>query len=420
MGWNELWGRKKPVEDLSYSGSAVPEYNYNNSVISEEEAMEIPTFQACVNIITNTIAQLDFKLIKHEDDDNIEIKDDIRLRYLNKEPNDEMTSMTFKKALIKDYLLYGEGIVKINRDLNDITSLYYIPAKDVETITKLYDGYKRYSEVTLRNIAGETKFNDYELMRILRDSKNGFTGLGILEENTEVLRTALRELKYSNDLFNNGAMPAGIVTVPKLTREKFSNFKSAWRESFQGEGKAGKTVIVEEGVKYQPVSFDPGNLQLSEMKKSLTTEICKIFNVPESMINNSANKYNSNERNNIFFLQYCLSPIISSFEATVNKNLLLESEKNDYEFIIDTTNIMKLTQSELVDIVSKEFNNGLISFNEARNKLNRNTIDSQDDYYSMSLGNVLYKYNKDEFIIPNTLDTQAEGSVVEENGNSQS
>ena len=58
-----------------------------------------------------------------------------------------------------------------------------------------------------------------------------------------------------------------------------------------------------------------------------TSEIARLFNVPESMINSNLNKYNSNAAENLHFLQYTLSPIISAFESALDKSLLLESEK---------------------------------------------------------------------------------------------
>lgn len=423
MGWSDIWGKKatKKIASPQYKENVSVEYFYNApEEIDEEKAMSIPTFEACVNIIANTIAQLDFKLIKHEDKNNIEIKDDHRLYLLNIEPNAEMTASTFKKALIRDYLLYGAGIVKIDRDLNYINELYYLPSNQTSTKVYTYDGYKRYSKLTLQNVYGITEFNDYDLMRVLRDSPNGFTGKGILDENKKLLEVALKELNYSNDILKNSAMPTGALVFPeKLSDEAFARVASSWKELYSGSQNVGRTAILEGGADYKQINLDPNKLQLSDMKKSLVSEICKVFGVPESMINDSANKYNSNEQNNIYFLQYCLSPIISSFEATVNKNLLLESEKGTYEFVIDTTNIIRLTQGELIDVISKEYNNGLISFNEAREKLNKEVADNSDDYYCMSLGTVLYKYNKDEYIIPNTLNKKdgVEGGVIIENGN---
>ena len=48
------------------------------------------------------------------------------------------------------------------------------------------------------------------------------------------------------------------------------------------------------------------------------------------MINSDANKYASNEQNNIYFLQHCLAPIITALKASFNKSLLLEDEKRNW------------------------------------------------------------------------------------------
>ena len=125
------------------------------------------------------------------------------------------------------------------------------------------------------------------------------------------------------------------------------------------------------------------------------------------MINSNANKYGSNEQNNLNFLQYCVSPIISAIEDAVNKMLLLESEKADgFEFKLDPSKLLQSTRKERAEAIGAEFDAGLISFWEARSELDRpKTV--TDDYLKLSLGAVLYKYENDEMVIPNTMQSKA-------------
>src|SRR5699024_11986989 len=75
---------------------------------------------------------------------------------------------------------------------------------------------------------------------------------------------------------------------------------------------AGKTVVLEEGMQYNPVSLNPNELDLSTSKDSTLADIARVFGIPESMINSDANKYNSNEQNNLHLLQYTLDPVINT------------------------------------------------------------------------------------------------------------
>ena len=64
--------------------------------------------------------------------------------------------------------------------------------------------------------------------------------------------------------------------------------------------------MLEEGLDYTPVSLKPGDLLLTENRKDTVGDICKLFNIPESLVDVTKIKYGSLEQNNIHFLQYIL------------------------------------------------------------------------------------------------------------------
>ena len=71
----------------------------DQSVITEEEAMQIPAFSAAVDLITGAIATLDFYIVKNNKDKTVKrIEDDPRLSLLNRQPNEYMDAYTFKKS----------------------------------------------------------------------------------------------------------------------------------------------------------------------------------------------------------------------------------------------------------------------------------------------------------------------------------
>src|SRR5699024_3369389 len=145
----------------------------------------------------------------------------------------------------------------------------------------------------------------------------------------------------------------------------------------------------------------PNELDLTNVRKHTVSEIARIFNVPESMINSSLNKYSSNEQNNIYFLQYCLAPIITSIESAFNKSLLLETEKNEgYFFRFDVSELLRTTEKEKIETVVKAMEKGLLSINEARAKIDMPNI--KEDYFTWNLGSIFYDPESGLFTIPNT------------------
>lgn len=400
----------KPEDSFSYAPTAIDSFFGSSVLISEEQAMQIPSVSASIDLITGSIAQLNFKLMK-KDDETGEVtlrNDDYRLYLLNRQPNENMDAYSYKREMVKDYLLYGASDTVIERNLNKIQSLYLLPTKQISVQVYVKNGYKKYSKTTLNNASGTTTFEDWQLMSVLKDSKDGLTGIGVLQKNHEVLNLARSENRYTASILQNGALPVGVLkTAGKLNDKSFAKLKASWANLYSGSDKAGKTVILEEGLDYSPISMKPNDLELTESKKSTLSNISRIFNIPESMINANANKYGSNEQNNLNFLQYCISPIISAIEGAVNKELLLESEKEEgYYFKLDPSKLLQTTRKDRAEAVATEYNNGLISFWEARSEIDRpKTV--EEDYFKMSLGSVLHKYKEDEMIIPNTMQSKA-------------
>lgn len=372
----------------------------------EEDVLKIPTVQMCVELISGTIAQLPIYLYKENGDGSIKrIYDDERENILNQEPNEFQTAYNFKKNLVKDYLLYGASYSYVDKTGNKINSIHTFPTKSVSITKYIKDGFIVVDADVVLNEAttgasGERKYKPHELLICLKDSEDGLTSKGLLHYGQAVFDISTSELEYINNIYKNGAMPLGVLqTEGKLNDEAISKLRTAWNNLYAGRKNAGKTIILENGLKYAPISQKPKDLLVNENKKDNISEICKMFNMQESFITGT-NKYGSIEQNNIQFLQYTLSPILAAIENGVDKSLLLEDEKKEgYFWAVDTSEVLKTTEKEKYDAIKVALDGGVITLNEARYKLNMPSI--KDDIMKWSLGNVLYYPATGEMKVPN-------------------
>jgi phage portal protein BeeE len=91
---------------------------------------------------------------------------------------------------------------------------------------------------------------------------------------------------------------------------------------------------------------------------------------------------------NIQFLQYTISPLINVVESSLNDELLSDLEKRSgFYFRFDTSEILRTTEKEKVDVVTKLVDGGLISLNEARAKLDLPKV--ENDHFKLNLGSAL-------------------------------
>lgn len=387
--------RNSAIVGTSFGGS---------SKISEEEALSISSVAAASDLITSTIARLPIKLYKKGNKgEHISIEDS-RYFLLNKEPNSLLTAVTFKKRIILDYLFHGNSYVYPEWNRNDLISLHHIPAKSI-TIEKYANSKLPFVINGVINVMGAdgkvVQMSPDELMIILKNSEDGLESKGILDLNADLLKLALNQQEYSSSILENGSLPLAILSSPtRLSDKAMMNIKRSWDSAYKGGKNAGKTVVLEEGMKYEPVSLNPNELDLSTSKDSTLADIARIFGIPESMINADANKYNSNEQNNLHLLQYTLDPIITAFESALNKSLLLESEKQDgYVFQVDRDSILATTEAEKFATTIQGMKGGLLSVSEARERHNLKVI--EDDYMMWSLGNIFYDKSDGKMTIPN-------------------
>ena len=419
MGIFDNFKRKRKTTDaletISFNGQATTLQGLwtKDSSMTEEQILEIPAVQTSLDLITSSIAQLPIKLYKRNNmGDFEEVNDDYRTELLNNEANENITGYDLKKKIAKDVLLYGTSKTVVERESetsNIIHGLYPLDTKDLMIEVFIQNGYKRYGTVHLMAKDGTHDFPNEELLSILKATDNGITGTGIIEQNAKLLNLALAQNEYQTKLIENGAMPTSVIEADgKLDNTQIARLGAAWKSLYSGASNVGKTIILEQGLHYKQASIDPDKLQLTESTKAVVSDIARMFNIPESMINSSANKYNSNEQNNLYFLQYTLSPIMVAIESSLTKDLLLESEKDgDLEFRFDPSALLRATVKEQTDNAVSKFKNGIITNLAAKRAVGEMVQPDEQEYKLVTTGQTLLSDKNHTIINPNT------GSVMD-------
>lgn len=394
------------------SGRVTPSFVYsstNKNEITVEEVLSIPAAEAAIDIISSSIAQLPVELHQPNPDNKngfIDLSDsDSRVKLINNKINHTMNGTMFKKKVVRDMLLYGasKSYVEYDASQKNVVAIYPFDMKDVNTIVQTDDGFSYYGIDYLNSVAGEKVFYDELLLSVLRDTDDGITGRSIKDGNASVFQTALNQSEYERSLMENGAIPTSALTSDKkISDDQMVKLKNAMSSLYSGSKNAGKTMILENGLKYDRISLDPTTLKYDENKKAILSDIARVFNIPESMINSGANKYNSLEQNNLWFLQFSLMPLIVNFESALNDTLLSQSEKDDgLYFKFNVNKLMQATVKDNNDIAIQKFNAGLISNFEAKKAVGEHIEEDEREYYKVTTGTALYSAENNTITNPN-------------------
>lgn len=403
MGFlDTIFQQSEPQEERNLSANMANFATDINSsaqttVVNLSTVKTIPSVSACLDIICGSIAQLPIYLYKENADGSIErVNDDSRVFLLNNEVNPFLTAQNYKKNLVEQYLMKGVSYTYIERQGNEITALYPLcnermsVQKNIKSKPWQYDLDFMYDGVRIKPL---------DVMRIMKTTEDGSEATGLLKQGKDTFELALNEKIYTNNILSKGALPMGMLkTASRLSKTTVDKLRASFEKLYSGSRNSGKTIILEEGLDYVPLSLKPSDLNLNDSRRVSAGEICNLFNAPTSLILNDSQ---FTEQDNLQYMKFCISPILTTIESALDKDLLLEEEKmNNYYFRFDITELERSTVAERYNSIEKGMRSGVISVNEARAILDLPKITK--DYLVLSLGNIFYDMNTGKIEVPNT------------------
>lgn len=363
----------------------------NGETITRDKAMNIPAVAGDVDFIAGTIASMPIKLYKYKQGVVTEVENDTRVKLLNGDTGDTLDGFQLKKAMVEDYLLGKGGYAVIQRRLNEVTGLFYV--KDID-VTPLKNADPVYKYVNF-NIGART-YKNYEVLKLLRNTKDGATGKGVVNEVSKALETAYNTLLYQLGLVKTGGNKKGFLkSQRKLGTDEIKALKDAWRNMYANNTES--VVVLNNGLEFQESSNSSVEMQLNESKLTLKSEIDNIFHI-------RADYYQT--------FKECLYPIIKAFETSLNSTLLLENEKKWLYFAFDVKEILKASIKERYEAHAISLEKGWTTINEVRRAEDMNYIEGLD-VINVGLGAVLYNTETHEYYTPNTNSTKADGGETE-------
>jgi HK97 family phage portal protein len=290
------------------------------SFVDENSAMAVAAYHRGVIYISSQIAKLPWDV---KSEKNEKVFDNIYYM-LNLRPNPEMNSMMFRLCMIQNAINHGNAFAEIERDIiGRPKSLWPIPSQSVE----LY----RTPENTLvyRVIGGS--LNGQDVWLPLNDvfhirnfhTKDGLVGQGLIAYAANTLGISLGGDKMASSLFANGGLPSGVLEVEgRLQDEAFKKIKESWDENHKGR-KAGGVAILEEGVKYKPISMSPDILQFLESRKFSVLDIARFLGLPPTkLFDTDAATFNNQENSNLEVATDTLDAWARQFEIEADTKIL--------------------------------------------------------------------------------------------------
>lgn len=397
---NKLFkSRDHPKIDNRTVGSSCSFYMGGSSAgknVNERSAMQMTAVYSCVRILAEAVAGLPLHLYRYKEDGGKERAIDNNLYHLlHDEPNKEMSSFIFRETLMTHLLLWGNAYAQIIRNgKGEVVALYpLMPNKmqvDRDENGELYYIYTRSSDEA-KTMEGVTVYlTPRDILHIPGLGFDGLVGYSPIAMAKNAIGLAIATEEYGAKFFANGAAPSGVLEHPGTIKDP-SRLRENWNSTFGGSANSGKVAVLEEGMKYTPISISPEQAQFLETRKFQIDEIARIFRVPPHMVGDLEKSSFSNiEQQSLEFVKYTLDPWVIRWEQSLSRALLNEDEKRKYFFKFNLEGLLRGDYESRMSGYAVARQNGWMSANDIRELENMDKIPAEDggDLYLIN-GNML-------------------------------
>ena len=346
--------------------------------VSPDSALRLAAVYACVRILAETIASLPLVVYQRRPDGGKDrVTDHWLYRLMAKRPNRFQNPFEWREMLQGHLALRGNAFNQIiTNPRGEIIELMPIHPDRVK-IELLPSGEYRY-RISDRS-GSEVILPRGEVWHLRGLSSDGLMGMSPIELARENLGTALAAQGYGARFFANDAKPTGgWIEFPGSFKD--SEAKKVFRESYQqaqSGSNRGKVLVLENGMKFHEVGVTNKDAQFLELRKFQITDVARLFRVPPHMIADLDRATFSNiEQQSLEFVMHTMTPWAERWEASIQSELLLESDDIEIEF--DFANLMRGDASSRSSYYQSGIQNGWLTRNEARIAENLNPIDGLD------------------------------------------
>ena len=270
--------RSRPGEPRVY----IPQHQ-GGVLVTEDTAMTLPEWWACVSVISRTVATLPWGVFERTAKGRTPIEGGVSWM-LNNQPNPEMTAVSFREALMAHVLNWGNGYAEIQKDLaGRPTALWLMtpdrvfPERDESTGALRY----RVTQPDGRTVILEPS----QVLHVHGLGFDGLVGYSIVQMARRSIGIGIAQDTFGQAFYANGTAFGGTVEVgATMNKQQIADMESYLNGVHQGPAKAFKTRVVPQGSKYQNPAMPLSDAQFVESRALSITAAARWLGVPPHKI----------------------------------------------------------------------------------------------------------------------------------------
>lgn len=405
MGW---FNKKKPeiradTGEVQFDDPLLVAMLGGGTAVTKQMALQVPTVSGGIDLIANIVASTPIKLYRELGGKTREVQDDYRLRLLNDDTGDTLDANQFWHAMVRDYYLGKGGYAYLHRVKGRCQSIHYVDETSIAIQKKPDPIFKDY-DISVNG----TSYKPFQFIKVLRNTVDGAEGVPITKESAKLIEVAFQSLCYELYLVKKGGNKKGFLRAEKkIDKPAMDELKAAFQRLYSNN--SDNVVVLNNGIDFKESSNTSVEMQLNENKKSNAEEFAKIFHVSTDVSGGKAT-----ESDTASLAKLAAIPLMVTIQCALNRDFLLESEKDSYYWAFDTKELLKGDMKERFDAYKTALDANFMQVDEVRFAEDLEPLGLT--WIKLGLQDVLYDPKTKLLYTPNTNQTSrmAEKSMNKE------
>lgn len=366
-----------PTDDFWYG--PVDQANYSGVSLSPGASLAVAAVYGCTRVLKDSLGSLPFKPYRWKTDKEKEPARDHPLwRLLQQRPNGWMTPQEWKEMGVMHLVMRGNFYCRI---VGTGMQMQLLPLSPDRMEVKQKDNGELvyiYHEVG----KADATYRQEDILHVRGLTLNGVVGVSVLEFARNSIASSITQEKHGATLVGKGAVPPFWIKRPaarRWTDVARKEFRKNWRSLHGGADNAANPPILGDDMEIHALQISNRDMQFIEGREFSAQEICGFFGVHPALMFKSKETAGNNEEISQQFKTYTLGPLAIRFEQAVDRDLLDDSEREEYFTRFNLDALTRATMKDRYEAHNIAVQGGWKTVNEVRDLEDLNPIDGGDE-----------------------------------------
>jgi len=353
--------------------------NHAGKTVTMETALQLSTVWACIRLTAQAVSCLPGAMYERVDSDDRKRVDDDLSDILCESPNEDQTPLEFWEGNVAWLMAQGNAYSYREEAGRRLVSLQPIASSHCHP-------FRRDDGELIYRVHDRGKVEELPRDKVFHLKGFGFggdLGLSPLRFGTQTFGSAIAIEEATGKLYGSGLQSSGVLSSEHTLDEPQREGLQKIMEKFVGSSNAGKLMILEAGLKFERLALSPIDAQMLQNQRFSVETLCRWFGMPPIIIGHAAEGQtmwgSGVEQILLAWLTLGIDPICDRIEARVKKQLIRPTGNRRRYFEFNREALLQMDSTAKAAFLSTMTQNGLMTRNEGRGKLNLPRKDGGDE-----------------------------------------